>query len=351
MTKIILLLDAWEPVVGGGQKLFLELATRLIKNHNCSIQVITRSLKDEQGKKFNKNENLLNGKLKIIRLGIATQWQNLFSRILFIFQATIYALKQDCDLYLASTFLPAFSLKLIRLFKSTPNCLVVIGFGAVNKFYIWLEKFITQTLKFDLLITDDYNFYQQVNNKRNIQFIPNGVSLPRRVKAGLPRQIRIKKWPDFTFLFVARNEPRKGADILFKAFDQIKKKSPNIKLRVFGPGFKKISQSQLHQEFFKAHCLVLPSLREGHPLVLFESWAHQLPVIATKVGSVPQFVNKNNGYLINANNIPQLVKAMKLAISNKNLNELGRNGYNLVSKNYSWDKTIKSYYQAFKVCP
>jgi len=340
--KIVILADAWKPVVGGGQKLFLELATKLVKNHNCTIQVITRSLKDKTGKKFNKNENLLNGQLKIIRLGTAAQWQNLFFRILFIFQATIYALKQDCDLYLASTFLPAFSLKLIRLFKSTPNCLVVIGFGAVNKFYIWLEKFITQSLKFDLLITDDYNFYQQVNTKKNIQFISNGVNIPKKLK--------LKKWPDFTFLFIGRNEPRKGTNILLKAFAQIKEQFPNVQLRVFGPGFKKISQSQLHQEFFKAHCLVLPSLREGHPLVLFESWAHQLPVIITKVGSVPQFVNKNNGYLIDTNNIKDLTKTMKLAINNKNLSELGKHGYNLVSKHYSWNKTIKNYYQAFKAC-
>jgi len=335
--KLVLILDAWHPIVGGGQKLFLELVTRLVKHHRCQIEIITRALKDDQGKKFTDNESLLNGRLTITRLGPTTRWSNLLARIWFTFQSTIVALQRDCDLYLASTFLPAISLKLIKIFKSTPNCLVAIGFGAVNKFYIFLEKFLTQTLKYDLLITDDFTFFKQIKSKSSIKFIPNGVKIPSKSK--------VKKYSDFTFLFVGRNEPRKGVQILRQAFNQIKKKFPQTKLRLIGPGFKIISQKQLHQELFKAHCLVLPSLKEGHPLILFEAWAHQLPVIATKVGSVPRFVNSTNGYLIPPKDSSALTRVMKLAIKNQYLKVLGKNGFNLI-KNYTWSKTVNRYYQA-----
>jgi len=336
--KIVILADAWQPVIGGGQKLFLQLIKGLVKDHSCQIHVITRSLKDSKGRVFNKNESLLNSKLIITRLGTPTKWSNLLSRILFIFQSAFYALKLNPDVYLASTFLPAFSLKIIKIFNKTPNALVVIGFGAVNKLYILLEKFITQKLKFDLLITDDFNYYQKVKSKKNIKFIPNGVTVPKK--------INLDKYKDFTFLFVGRNEPRKGVHILRPAFESLKKTYPKVKLKLIGPGFKTISQKQLDQELFKAHCLVLPSLREGHPLILFEAWAHKLPVIATKVGSLPRFITPDNGYLILPKNPTSLTQAMEKAIKNKSLKTLGSNGFNLVKKKYTWSKTVKKYYQS-----
>ena len=50
MTKIVLILDAWEPIIGGGQKLFLNLINGLVKHHRCHITLITRALKDEKNK-------------------------------------------------------------------------------------------------------------------------------------------------------------------------------------------------------------------------------------------------------------------------------------------------------------
>ena len=158
--KIILLIDAWQPVIGGGQKLFKEITSRLVKDHDCQVEIITRALKDKNGQKYNQSESKLNGKLTITRLGPITQWENLLARIWFTLQSSFVAVNRDSDLYLASTFLPAFSLKLIKLFKKTPQALVVIGFGAKSKFYQFIEKLITHKLTFDLFITDDYHYYQ-----------------------------------------------------------------------------------------------------------------------------------------------------------------------------------------------
>jgi len=332
--KLVFLCDAWQPIVGGGQKLFWELASRLVKDHHCEITVITRALRYE-GKVFAENETYFNNRLKIIRLGPTLGFFNLFGRFWFTIQSAFYALKFKPDIYLASTWLPAFSLQLIKLFKKTPVVLVAIGFGSRLR---WLERLITQKFKYNLLITDDLTLKQA-------KFIPNGVDLPRR-QAGLP------KHKNFTFLTIARDEPRKGIPVLLQAFDQVKKQFPKSKLRLFGPGFTTISQPELDQELFKAHCLVLPSLAEGHPLVLFEAWAHQLPVIATAVGSVSQFVNQDNGYLVPAGDAQTLARTMKLAIQNPSLSVMGANGYQLVSQHYSWSKTIAQYHQSLsKVRP
>lgn len=331
--KLVFLCDAWQPIVGGGQKLFWELAGRLVKDHHCQITVLTRALRCE-GKVFAQNKTYFNNRLQIIRLGPAFGFFNFFGRLLFTIQSSFYALKFKPDIYLASTWLPAFSLQLIKLFKRTPVVLVAIGFGSRLQ---WLERLITQKFKYNLVITDDWTF-------KDAKFIPNGVDIPKK--------LNLNKYTNFTFLTIARNEPRKGIPILLKAFDQVKKQFRQSQLRLFGPGFTTISQSELDQELFKAHCLVLPSLAEGHPLVLFEAWAHHLPVIATSVGSVSQFVNGDNGYLVPAGDVQALARTMKLAIQNPSLAVMGQNGYQLVSRHYSWAKTITQYHQALsKVRP
>ena len=331
--KLVFLCDAWQPIVGGGQKLFAELTSRLVKDHRCQITVLTRALRYE-GKVFAKKETYFNNRLQIIRLGPAFGFFNFFGRLWFTIQSSFYALKFKPDIYLASTWLPAFSLQLIKLFKRTPVVLVAIGFGSRLQ---WLERLITQKFKYNLVITDDWTF-------KDAKFIPNGVDIPKK--------LNLNKYTNFTFLTIARNEPRKGIPILLKAFDQVKKQFPQSQLRLFGPGFTIISQSELDQELFKAHCLVLPSLAEGHPLVLFEAWVHQLPVITTVVGSVSRFVNGDNGYLVPAGDVQALARTMKLAIQNPSLAVMGQNGYQLVSRHYSWAKTITQYHQALsKVRP
>ena len=340
MTKITLILDAWEPIIGGGQKLFLKLIKGLVKDHHCQITLITRSLKDKNNKVFNQNQSLLNDQFKVIRLGPVTHFNNPVARLLFIFTSFFEALKNKPDLYLASSFLPGFTLQLLKLVKKIPVVLVAIGFGAKSKFYQKLEKLITEKFKYDLLITDDHVFFESIKFKRKTVFIPNGVKLPKK----LPHE----KHPVFTFLFIGRDEPRKGIKILRQAFTRFQKLYPKSQLKLFGPNHNPVSNQKINQELFKSHCLVLPSLKEGHPLILFEAFAHKLPVIATKVGSIPKFVNQNTGYLIKPNSVTQLVKAMKQAYKNPNLAVLGQNGHRLVKNQFTWQKTINNYHQALK---
>ena len=340
MTKLTIILDAWDPIIGGGQKLFKEIIKGLINNHNYQVTLITRSLKDDQNKSHTQNQSLLNNRFKIIRLGPATHFNNLPARLWFTFHAFFVAVKQPTDLFLASSFLPGFTLQLLKLTTKTPKVLVAIGFGAKSRFYQLLEKLITQTFKYDLLITDDYQFFRKVEPSRKTKFIVNGVSLPSKSN--------LKKRSPFTFIFVGRDEPRKGIPILKEAFKLFQKEHPQAELKLFGPGHNPVSKTQLHQAMSQSHCLVLPSLKEGHPLILFEAFSYKLPVIATKVGSVPKFITPKNGYLIKPNNVNELVKAMKAAYQNQSLSKLGQNGYQLVKNQFTWQKTVNNYHQALK---
>lgn len=367
--KIAFIIDTWEPIIGGGQKLFWELAKGLVKDHNCEVTIITRALKDKEGKIFNKNQSYFKKKLKIIRLGPVLFWNNIAGRLWFILQAAFYLLWHEFDLIHGSAFLSGITLQIIKFFKKIPETFSAIGFnhfwqetnpGLTGKFFSLLEKIISEKFNYDWVITDDYNFYQKYQ-RQNISFILNGINLWAAKNE--------KKRSRFTFLFIGRLDKRKGLNYLLTAFKKVVKKLEVVDLRIIGCGEEesnyqdlciglginryvkfigRVNEEQKEIEYKKAHCFVLPSLWEGHPLVLFEAWAAKLPVIATQTGSLEKLIHSSNGYLVPPRNPEKLAQAMIKAAQNKNLAKLGKNGFKLIKNRYNWKKTVKDYFEVFK---
>jgi glycosyltransferase involved in cell wall biosynthesis len=62
----------------------------------------------------------------------------------------------------------------------------------------------------------------------------------------------------------------------------------------------------------ESHCLVLPSLWEGMPVVIIEAAASKLPIVSTPVGSIPDFLSSKNAYLSELDDFPEaMVEVMK----------------------------------------
>jgi glycosyltransferase involved in cell wall biosynthesis len=120
-------------------------------------------------------------------------------------------------------------------------------------------------------------------------------------------------------LSAGRLSPEKGHDYLIDAVSTIVSTSPQLKIKVLiagsGPSEKKLKKqvsdkglnqrvklighcSDLDGLFSIADLFVLPSLSEGSPNVLLESMAARVPIVATKVGGVPELVKDGESAIL-----------------------------------------------------
>ena len=170
---------------------------------------------------------------------------------------------------------------------------------------------------------------------RKITVIPLGISettfFPRGDKSTLRRQLQL---PDngHLFLFVGNWVPVKGLTFLFEALAQVCQKLPTAQLVMIGHGVLESFLQQQAQQLGiakkiiwagpKAHAeiplwmsaadfLVLPSLSEGYGLVVLEALACGTPVIASRVGGIPEIlVSSDFGIMVPPRNSEALAQAI-----------------------------------------
>ncbi len=94
-------------------------------------------------------------------------------------------------------------------------------------------------------------------------------------------------------------------------------------------------------EIFSQHSiLMLTSHREGLPLTILESLAAGRPVVATRVGGIPEVVQENSsGYTIQVNDLDAFSKHILDLLQNHNkYNQFAERAREFVRKNHTWDK-------------
>jgi glycosyltransferase involved in cell wall biosynthesis len=90
-----------------------------------------------------------------------------------------------------------------------------------------------------------------------------------------------------------------------------------------------LSGEQVRQQIVNSRAFVLPSFAEGLPVVIMEAFALGRPVISTYVAGIPELIiNGENGWLVPAGSVEDLVAAMREALqaSPETLAEMGKQG-------------------------
>jgi len=172
---------------------------------------------------------------------------------------------------------------------------------------------------------------------------------------------------EFVFGFVGRFEYQKAPELLIEAFSHLPIKTKNLKLVMVGDGALRVKLRDLVKNlgisefvvFPGFYCskiamrlfnvFVLPSRYEGSAYVFHDAALASLQIISTKVGGSDILVHQNiNGYLVNQENIDDLVDAMRKCIEvPSTCIKKGENSLKIMA-NYSVDRMVSGTVDVYK---
>ncbi len=98
-----------------------------------------------------------------------------------------------------------------------------------------------------------------------------------------------------------------------------------------------------------SHIFVRPSLSEGMGVSFVEAMAADLPVIATPVGGIPDFLrDRETGLFARVNDPASIAEKVELLLNNSKLREsLVKNARDMVREKYEWDNLALEYRELF----
>ena len=170
---------------------------------------------------------------------------------------------------------------------------------------------------------------------------------------------------DMVLIFVGSVTRSKGIFELINAFIKLNNNNSKLHLMIIGGGSAlseikeiihannietrvHIFSNQPHDKISiflnAADILVLPSYAEGLPNVILEAMACGLPVIASKVGGIPEAIEEGiSGILVEKQDVDTLTKAIEKLIEDKHLSEqMGANGRKIVEEKFTWNRNAEN---------
>ena len=182
------------------------------------------------------------------------------------------------------------------------------------------------------------------HNSRVVGFVSSTITardVGATVAAGKEDERRI--------LYVGGLNYAKGLLELFEAFRRLREDGLNVRLDLAGEGARRpdmekavadlalentvrflgwVPPDDLKAEYESSDVLVMPSHSETGPKVVLEAMARGLPVVATRVGSVPLVIDDGkSGLIVPPRNADALYKALRRILTDEGLRqELARRG-------------------------
>ncbi|KST63326.1 glycosyltransferase [Mastigocoleus testarum] len=252
-----------------------------------------------------------------------------------------------------------------------------LSYKALKKriYYNLLEKPALQNAKLiQTLAVNEAEQIKSLNLTVPTAITPNGIH--RRDFEKLPNpEVFYQKFPEIRnktlILFLGRIDPKKGLDLLAKAFSDTLSQFPHTHLIVAGPD--NIGFSHTARNFFaRVGCLefvtftgmltgplkyaalaaaniyVAPSYSEGFSMSVLEGMASGLPCVITTGCNFPEAAKTNAAYVvdIDADAIARgIIKCLKSPIDAKKMGERARE---LIFEKYTWDSIAEKLMGVYK---
>lgn len=204
------------------------------------------------------------------------------------------------------------------------------GGGVRNRFYEWLQR--RAYAQFDAVAAVSQPLYDRLGPvvaSHRLHLVPNayhgGTLLSRdaaRASLGIPGNVFVVGW-------VGRLSREKGTDVLLDSLADVNvPESVHAAIIGDGPELTALRRQSIRlqlehrlywharvrdaRRFFTAFdAFVLSSRTEGTPMVLFEAMAAGVPIVATRVGGVPDVLPPGTASLVMAESPSQLAVAIR----------------------------------------
>lgn len=356
--RVCVLCPGWPGKVNPWNGIFIKGQATSLSNLNCDTSVVTaRVFKEDL--LFRKDGNLKvyrfwfpsqrkllaeYGKIPVVRIG--------FYLISGILKTLRVVRKEHCDLIHAHWVIPTGFIAVIAG-KMLGKPVIITAHDADITTLPQRSKIAARIIRFTLHHADLIISVSQTLNdtiKRNlaigsekVRIIPLGIDQKRfkgidkqmaRHRLNLPERSKI-------VLFVGALLEVKGLSYLFEAIPQVATRHKEALFVLIGQGpleaelkakaknlnledRVKIEGSKSHEEIplwvSAADILILPSLSEGLPMTVLEALAVGLPVVASRVGALPEVVrNGQNGMLIDPGNSGSIVQTLDSILEDETL--------------------------------
>ncbi|HIK58852.1 MAG: glycosyltransferase [Verrucomicrobiales bacterium] len=245
--------------------------------------------------------------------------------------------------------------------------------------YEWLDA---KSLKFSdavILVSEMLLSNPKLKHKslNNLSIVSNGIP-PLDEKEPIRHDRRVADFCRQGFIIgtIGRLSPEKGFKYLIKAIASLKTSIPEIKLVILGEGAERNSLEKLVAELglkknilfagYKSNgrsylslfsLFVLPSLTEGLPIAILEAMLSSTPVVATRVGGIPDVLEGGEaGVLVKPGDSQALISAILSRYSDigkEHVKNSTKRAKELVERYYTSDKMALKYckiYQSVQQC-
>jgi len=374
-VKILKVIDNIDEETGGGATERTRQLSIQFSRLGHEVKILTTAFNFSKEKK---NE-LENEKLKIIALPI------LISRfyIPFPFLFRIRDLVREAEIIHIVSHWSVISLMtyfFIRLYKkkysvSPLGALTIFGRSRFLKriYNIFIGRKIIQNASACIVATlnETPEFKKLGIEESNLIHIPNGINQEDyELKGDSEFRQRLGISDSSFILFIGRLNNIKGPDLLLEAFCQVKDRYSDLQLVYIGPDEGLISslekrakdyniENRVHFLGFvsredksrlinQCHFLTVPSRREAMSIVVLEAGIVGRPALITDQCGFQELEIAEGGLIV-----PASIEGIRNGIEGmmnmgEEINNLGLNLKELVSKNYLWSSTAKRSISVFK---
>ncbi|MBU1164158.1 glycosyltransferase family 4 protein [Patescibacteria group bacterium] len=369
MKKVLIFSITYFPFVGGAEVAIKEITDRI---SDCEFDLITAKF----DKKLPSQEKI--GNINVTRVGSG----GLLDKYLFAFRAVKKAnkLNKNYDIVWAMMANYAGLAALLYKLKNThTKYLLTLQSGDTEKFmwkrtwfwYLLYKKVYTKADRIQSISNYLEKRARKYGYKGKVDIIPNGVDLDvftqefsSEHKQKLKESLEIKP-KEKIIITISRLVEKNAISDLIRAV-----KNLNVRLLIVGIGkletklkalsheignhnkvvfLGQLDHKDIPQYLAISDIFIRPSISEGLGNSFLEAMAAKVPVIATPVGGIPDFLDeRKTGLFCEVKNPSSIAEKINLLLSDENLRkEIVNNGHQLVISQYSWENIASKMNEIF----